>query len=209
MAENRMRKPDFLEWLENNKKIIVMIGIPAVILIVMTIVIISVVAGKHGKDPKTTPTPTPTPTSAVSSLITLAPKQTSTPTPTATPTSTPVPTNTPAPTNAPTPKPTNTPAPTAEPTHAVNPGRLTAEQAYKVLCGYNKENLGIEKNVEDYQCAYDASTTHINGVDCYRFNLSETVNGKARNRGEFYISVDGLSCFVVDETGAFYPLPQG
>ena len=38
----------------------------------------------------------------------------------------------------------------------------------------------------------------IDGVDCFRINLSEFSNGKVRNRGEFYVSVDGTKCYYID-----------
>ena len=89
--------------------------------------------------------------------------------------------------------PTPTPTPTPEPT-----GVLTAKAAYEVLCGYSKEALHIAKNVKEYDVEYDEELTFINGVDCYRFNLSEVSNGKVRNRGEFYVSVDGKKCYYID-----------
>ena len=88
---------------------------------------------------------------------------------------------------------TPTPIPTPEPA-----GTLTAKAAYEVLCGYSKEALHIAKNVKEYDVEYDEELTLINGVDCYRFNLSEVSNGKVRNRGEFYVSVDGKKCYYID-----------
>ena len=49
-----------------------------------------------------------------------------------------------------------------------------------------------------YDAEYGEELTWIDGVDCYRINLSEFSNGKVRNRGEFYISVDGEKCFYID-----------
>ena len=88
-----------------------------------------------------------------------------------------------------------TPSPTPTPEPA---GVLTAKEAYEVLCGYSKEALHIAKNVKEYDVEYDEELTFINGIDCYRFNLSEFSNGKVRNRGEFYISVDGKKCYYID-----------
>ena len=88
-----------------------------------------------------------------------------------------------------------TPTPTPEPEVF---DTLTAEEAYKVLCTYSKEALGIAKEVTAYDKEYGEELTLIDGVDCYRFNLSEITNGKVRNRGEFFISVDGKKCFYID-----------
>ena len=88
---------------------------------------------------------------------------------------------------------TPTPIPTKAPA-----GNLTAEEAYKVLCTYSKEPLHIAKDVSAYDAEYGSELTLIDGVDCYRINLSEISNGKVRNRGEFYISIDGAKCFYID-----------
>ena len=90
---------------------------------------------------------------------------------------------------------TPTPVPTPE-----QKKNLTAEEAYKVLCTYSKEALQTRKEVSEYQVEYGDELTLINGVDCYRFNLSEVSDGKVRNRGEFYISVDGTKCYYMDNT---------
>ena len=87
--------------------------------------------------------------------------------------------------------------PTPEPT-AAPVTNLTADEAYKVLCTYSKEALHIAKDVSAYDKEYDSELTLIDGVDCYRINLSEVSNGKVRNRGEFYVSVDGTKCFYID-----------
>ncbi len=94
--------------------------------------------------------------------------------------------------------------PTPEPTPELR-RELTAEEAYQILCGYSKESLNIAKEVMEYQAEYDSELTFINGVNCYRFNLSEvTSDGKVRNRGEFYISTDGTECYYIDsETNEF------
>lgn len=89
----------------------------------------------------------------------------------------------------PTKEPTPTPVPTKE---------LTAEEAYQVLCTYSKEALQTTKEVKEYDAEYGTELTLINGKNCYRINLSEVVNGKVRNRGEFYVSVDGTKCYYVD-----------
>ena len=91
----------------------------------------------------------------------------------------------------------DTVTPTPEPTQAPV-GKLTAKEAYEVLCAYGKDSLRIAKEVKEYDVEYDEELTLINGVDCYRFNLSEVSNGKVRNRGEFYVSVDGTKCYYID-----------
>lgn len=88
-----------------------------------------------------------------------------------------------------------TPTPTEAPAPA---DKLTAEEAYLVLCGYSKDALHIAKEVKEYDAEYGDELTLVNGIDCYRFNLSEFSNGKTRNRGEFYVSVDGTKCFYID-----------
>ena len=88
---------------------------------------------------------------------------------------------------------TPTPVPTQAPS-----GKLTAKEAYDVLCTYSKEALHTAKEVKEYDVEYDDELTLINGEDCYRFNLSEFSNGKVRNRGEFYVSVDGKKCYYID-----------
>lgn len=75
---------------------------------------------------------------------------------------------------------------------------ITAEQAYDVLCSYSKEKLGLAKEVREYTPEYDSTLTLVKGVNCYRINLTEVSNGKVRNRGEFYISIDGKQCFFID-----------
>lgn len=88
-----------------------------------------------------------------------------------------------------------TPTPTPEPEVSQT---LTAKQAYEVLCTYSKDALRIAKEVKEYEAEYGDELTLIAGVDCYRINLSEFSNGKVRNRGEFYVSVDGEKCFYID-----------
>ncbi len=88
---------------------------------------------------------------------------------------------------------TPTPMPTPEPARV-----LTAKEAYEVLCTYSRDALHIAKDVKEYDAEYGEELTLIDGVDCYRFNLSEFSNGKVRNRGEFYISVDGAKCYYID-----------
>lgn len=88
---------------------------------------------------------------------------------------------------------TPTPVPTEAPAD-----KLTAKEAYEVLCTYSKDALHTAKEVKEYDVEYDEELTLINGEDCYRFNLSEFSNGKVRNRGEFYVSVDGEKCYYID-----------
>lgn len=88
---------------------------------------------------------------------------------------------------------TATPTPTK-----VEKKELTAKEAYEVLCTYSKENLKIAKDVVAYDAEYGDELTLIEGNQCYRINLSEVSGGKVRNRGEFYISVDGTKCYYID-----------
>jgi len=82
---------------------------------------------------------------------------------------------------------------------------ISAEEAYAVLCEYSKESLNIAKDVVNYDAEYGSELTLVNGINCYRINLSEvSENGKVRNKGEFYISVDGTKCYYIDsETNEF------
>lgn len=75
---------------------------------------------------------------------------------------------------------------------------LSVEEAYGVLCGYSKERLGLAKPVAEYDAEYDSELTLVKGVNCYRINLTEVSGGKVRNRGEFYVSVDGTACYTID-----------
>lgn len=77
---------------------------------------------------------------------------------------------------------------------------LTAKEAYEVLCTYSKESLNIAKAVKEYNAEYGEELTLIDGNQCYRINLSEVSGGKVRNRGEFYVSVDGTKCYYIDST---------
>ena len=88
---------------------------------------------------------------------------------------------------------TPTPTPTPEPA-----GKITAKEAYQILCTYSKEALHTAKEIKEYEPEYDEELTFINGTDCYRITLFEQSGGKRRNRGEFYISVDGTKCYSID-----------
>ena len=96
-------------------------------------------------------------------------------------------------------------AETVEPT----PGTekvITKEEAYQVLCSYSKESLNIDKDVSSYNAEYDSVLTLVNGNEsCYQIILSEvTANGKVRNRGSFFISLNGQKCYSLNtETGEF------
>ncbi len=216
MDDNQMRKTDIAEWFERRKKTILTIGVPALVMVIFLIVIICIVVGKKKKPNILAPTPTPvaTPTAmATLSPTPVAVKDTPTPTPTPTKVAeaTPTPTEKPAATPTPTvtAAPTSTPLPTATPVPQ-EPDRITAEEAYAILCGFGKTALNIEKEVGEYQVEYDkVPNTNINGFDCYQFTLYEVVGGKRRNRGDFYIADDGKKCFVVDDYGNFVPFPQG
>ncbi len=76
---------------------------------------------------------------------------------------------------------------------------ITAKQAYDLLCTMNKDDLLLAKNPSEYEAEYsDEISFERNGKDCYTITLFETSNGKKRNRGEFFISVDGLDCYYYD-----------
>lgn len=87
-------------------------------------------------------------------------------------------------------------------------GTISAKKAYEVLCTYPKEKLGLAKEVKEYTPEYDSTLTLVKGVNCYRITLMESLGGKDRNRGEFYISTDGKQCFCIDnDLGEFVPIP--
>ncbi|MCR5584501.1 MAG: hypothetical protein K6F63_03580 [Lachnospiraceae bacterium] len=218
MTDNQSDFSNRGNGLDRRQKNIIMIAVLAVVVAVLIIVAIFGITKliKNRNNANVTPVATPTPVETVKLTPTTPPAFTPTVTPTAAPTATPAVTEkqTPTPevkaTATPTPTVAPTKAPTATPTTAPVNNKITADQGYKILCSYSKESLSIAKNVTEYKASYDSSTTLINGLNCYRYNLSETVDGKVRNRGEFYISDDGKSCFVEDiETGTFVPLPQG
>lgn len=98
-----------------------------------------------------------------------------------------------------------TPAPTEAPKAT---GDLSAEEAYKVLCTYSKESLHIAKEVKEYDAEYGSELTLVYGENCYRINLSEVSGGKVRNRGEFYVSVDGTKCYYIDSDTNEFVLAQ-
>ena len=97
--------------------------------------------------------------------------------------------------------------PTPTPTK-VEKKELTAKEAYEVLCTYSKESLKIAKNVTEYNAEYGDELTLIDGNQCYRVNLSEISGGKVRNRGEFYISIDGTKCYYIDSDTNEFILAQ-
>ena len=86
---------------------------------------------------------------------------------------------------------------------------ISAEEAYKVLCGYSKESLNIAKEVSEYDAEYGNELTLVNGVNCYSITLTEvSSNGKVRNRGSFFVSVDGSKCYCIDNTTNEFVLIQ-
>ncbi len=157
------------------------------------------------------PEDTKAPEATVAPVLTATPAPTATPTvvpPTATPTATPIPTATP--TAVP-----STPTPVTQPLTE----KLSAAQVYAVFMKYSKEQLALSKELSEYKVEYDTSTTRVRvttGEDetreenCYCFIVTENVDGKKRNRGEFYLTDDGKRCYVFDEESVeFVPLPIG
>lgn len=82
---------------------------------------------------------------------------------------------------------------------------ISADEAYRILCTYSKESLKLAKEAAQYDAEYGSELTLINRNNCYRINLFEVAdNGRVRNCGEFYISVDGTKCYYIDsETDEF------
>lgn len=98
-----------------------------------------------------------------------------------------------------------TPTPTPQPEPA---GTVSAKEAYQILCTYSKELLQTTKEVKEFEPEYDEELTFIDGTDCYRITLFEQAGGKRRNRGEFYISVDGTKCYYIDSNTNEFVLIQ-
>lgn len=81
---------------------------------------------------------------------------------------------------------------------------ISLEEAKKVLAGYSKEALGLAKEPSSYDMTVDEWPTTISGKDCYGINLFETVDGKQRFRGVFYVVTDGSAVYSMDDvTGDF------
>lgn len=81
---------------------------------------------------------------------------------------------------------------------------VSQEEAKKVLAGYSKEALGLSKEPSSYDMTVDEWPTTISGKDCYGINLFETVDGKQRFRGVFYVVTDGSAVYSMDDvTGDF------
>ncbi|MDD5900551.1 MAG: hypothetical protein PUC73_06635 [Lachnospiraceae bacterium] len=81
---------------------------------------------------------------------------------------------------------------------------LTADEAMKVFAGYSGERLGLAKETASYDMTMDDWTTMADGVECYGINLFETVGGKQRFRGTFYVALDGSVVYSKDDvTGEF------
>jgi hypothetical protein len=81
---------------------------------------------------------------------------------------------------------------------------LTAEEAKQLIAGYSGERLGLAKETSVYEMTVDDWTTNADGVDCYGVNFFETVGGKQRFRGTFYVALDGSAVYAKDDiTGEF------
>lgn len=81
---------------------------------------------------------------------------------------------------------------------------LSAEEAKKVLTGYTGARLGLPKDISSYELVADDWTTMANGVECYGFSFFETVDGKQKFRGTFYVALNGSVVYSQDDiTGEF------
>ena len=81
---------------------------------------------------------------------------------------------------------------------------LTAEEALEVIKGYSGQRLGLTKDTSGYEMTMDEWTTMAEGVTCYGVNFFETVDGKQRFRGTFYVALDGSAVYSKDDvTGEF------
>lgn len=88
---------------------------------------------------------------------------------------------------------------------------ISADKAYKLLCTIDKDTLMLVKAPSEYVAEYDKEAiVTVNGKNCYEIFLFETTNGKRVLRGDFFVSEDGLDCYVSDpDTGEFRPIPIG
>ncbi len=96
----------------------------------------------------------------------------------------------------------------------VTPGaverKITESEAYDILCRCDYKTLGLKRKITEYDHFVEQTMTNIGGKNCFCISLSETEDGKNRNRGEFYISEDGQDCYMMNyETGEFTPVPIG
>lgn len=81
---------------------------------------------------------------------------------------------------------------------------LSAKEAEKVLTGYSGERLGLPKETSEYEMVADDWTTMADGVECYGFSFFETVDGKQKFRGTFYVALNGSAVYSQDDiTGEF------
>lgn len=81
---------------------------------------------------------------------------------------------------------------------------LDAEEAKRVLLGYSAKKLGTAKEPEAYDMTVDDWTTIVEGLECYGVNLFETIDGKQKFRGTFYVAMDKSAVYSKDDvTGDF------
>jgi len=81
---------------------------------------------------------------------------------------------------------------------------LTVDEAKKVLLGYSGARLGLPKEPAAYEVTADDWTTVAEGTECYGFSFFETVDGKQKFRGTFYVAVNGSVVYSQDDvTGMF------
>lgn len=211
------------------RKVMLLIVLLVLAVLLLLFIIIGLVLRRRGDTGTDRVTATPSPVATVTPAATAVPVSTETPAPgvTNTPSATPsvvptlaptfTPTASPLPTLLPTAEPTA--VPTAIPTPQPSPESLSAEQVYGIFMKYTKEQLALAKELSEYIVEYDSSATRLRVAtsayetreeNCYCFIISELVNGKKRNRGEFYITDDGKRCYVFDdEIVEFVPLPIG
>ncbi|MCH5273713.1 MAG: hypothetical protein J1E35_08565 [Lachnospiraceae bacterium] len=76
---------------------------------------------------------------------------------------------------------------------------ISEEQAKTLLLGYSKEALGLAKEVSSYETEVDYWTTIAAGKECYGINLFETVDGKKRFCGTYYVALDGSAVYSKDD----------
>lgn len=76
---------------------------------------------------------------------------------------------------------------------------ISEEEAKALLLGYSGEALGLSKEVSAYEMEVDYWTTIAAGKECYGINLFETVDGKKRFSGTYYVALDGSAVYSKDD----------
>lgn len=80
----------------------------------------------------------------------------------------------------------------------VDSGEFTREDAIDLLAKMAPEELGLEHPFKEYTLEIDEYTTYIRGSEYYCISVFEKLDGLKKNRGRFYVSVDGAMIYKYD-----------